>query len=87
MNYEGTLYGKIGKNYFPLQNTAKQFDDLVSINYDLSTKNDLQAEKIIELQKQRDELITLIQDVIDYSMDYNPVWVESAQELIKKCKP
>lgn len=46
-----------------------------------STKNDLQAEKIIELQKQRDELIEWAETVINDSYSISRI-----KELIKKIK-
>lgn len=87
--------GKVGQIIADALNTIQKCNVMPSKMYELfidaSTKNDLQAEKIIELQKQRDELLEFVEEYFNewknINQKYIPKLALKAQELIKKYKP
>lgn len=70
------LANGITLNIYQLEDAKKELNKLVDMNVDLSTKNDLQAERIKELVQKLQHLINICP----------PIWqpVKQAQELINK---
>lgn len=50
MEYQGTLYGRVGEFYFPLQATSQEFEDLQKRVLELETENKLLKEKLEEFK-------------------------------------
>lgn len=59
MEYQGTLYGRVGEFYFPLKATSQEFDDLQKRGRELETENKILREKIEFLEKEFSQSISV----------------------------